>query len=160
MKKRILFTVIIVGIMTVSSLKAQFSIGPGLLYGTKIEQPGLSATADYDFNKMWGAMASYTYFIPKNSLDWWALDFNAAYNCYAQSDKSKLYVLAGLNLLYYKYPSVAGYVGSNSLSYTSVNVGAEWKLGIGKKMDLVPEAIYTFGNANYFRFGVKVMFGL
>lgn len=160
MKRRLFFTVIIIGVITVSSLKAQLSVGPGVLYGTKIEQAGISATGHYDITKMFGVMAGYTYFIPKNSLDWWSLDFDATYNCYTQSEKSKLYALAGLDLLYYKFPTSAGYVGSNSLSYTGVNVGAGWKLGIGHKMDLVPEVRYTLGNANYLRFGAKLMFGL
>lgn len=146
--------------MTVSSLKAQFSIGPGIHYGTQIEQIGISANANYDFTDKFGVMGGYTYFLPKNSLNWWALDFDGTYSFLSLSDKSKLYALAGLNLLYYKYPAIGDYVGSNSLSYTGVNIGAGWKLRLGKKMDLVPEVRYTFGNADYLRFGVKLMFGL
>ena len=174
--------------MTVSSLKAQFSVGPGVLYGTKIEQVGISANASYDFTAKCGAMAGYTYFFEKNSLKWWALDFDGTYSFASLNDKSKFYALAGLNLLYYQYPdlnytaamvgnaslrgldispnkvmgvaAIAANVGTSSISYTGVNIGAGWKLGISKKMDLVPEVRYTLGNANYLRISVKLMFGL
>jgi hypothetical protein len=154
MKKRVLFTVIIVGIIAVSSVKAQFSIGPGVGYVTKTQTIMLSANVNYDLPRMFGVMADYNYIFPeRSSYKWWSLDFDGTYSFADLIDKSKLYGLAGLNLLYYKYP---GY----NFSYTGVNIGAGWKFGIENKMDLVPEVRVTFGSISYVRVGVKLMFSL
>jgi outer membrane immunogenic protein len=165
MKKIIFLAVLIVGIGSASSLKAQFSIGPGVLYGTQIEQLGLSANASYDFMNKIGVMADYTYFFKKNSFEWWTLDLDGTYTFLSMGDLSRLYALAGINMLYYTYPALEGlYSSSGSKSYTGINIGAGWKIGMGKKIHLIPEVRYTFvsvGSASgYARFGVKLMFGL
>jgi hypothetical protein len=165
MKERIIFTAVIIGILSLSSLKAQFSIGPGVLYGTQIEQTGLSANASLEFLNKIGVMGDYTYFFKKNSLEWWALDVDGTLTFFSIGDLSRLYALAGLNMLYYSYPGSGGlYASSGSKTYTGLNIGAGWKIGLGKKMHLVPEVRYTFANvvgaSGYARFGVKLMFGL
>lgn len=73
---------------------------------------------------------------------------------------SNLFVLAGLNSIYFKYPSgIGSYTGIyNKLN--GMNIGVGCKLGMWNRMDVIPELRYTFGDINYFRFGVKLMFGL
>jgi outer membrane receptor protein involved in Fe transport len=167
MKKRILFTLLTVGLISVSSLKAQFSIGPGVVYATEIENIGISANLNYDFSEKWGAMAGYTYFFEKeesgstgygtitNSVKYWTLDFDGTYTL-SNKDKSRLYVLAGLNMMYWDYGD-----GETSTSDAGFNLGAGWRYKLGKKMDLVPEARYTIRQGyGYFRIGVKLMLGL
>lgn len=164
MKKRILFTLMIAGVLTVSSLKAQFSIGPGVHYATFIQTSGVSANANYDFTKKFGAMAGYARFFEKTNLEskdensWWALDADVTYNLLSLSDKIKLYALAGLNVLYWKYSNEP----NRDESETGLNVGAGCKFGIWKKMYLVPEVRLTIHDESdgFFRFGVKLMFGL
>ena len=158
MKKRFLFTVIIIGIMTVSSVKAQFSIGPGVLYGTKIETFGISANANYDITEKFGAMADYTYFFEKNSVNWWSLDLNGTYTFFKHN--VEWYALAGLDLLYYKVKVGTLYTASSSSSYSGVNIGTGWKIKINDKIKLVPEWRYTISNYGYFRFGAKLMFSI
>ncbi len=160
MKKRFLFTLIILLIVTVSTVKAQFSIGPGVIYGTKIKQLGLTANVAYDMTKKWGLMADYTYYFPKNSLNWWSLDFDARHNICSMNDKNSIYALAGLNLLYYKVPNSSDYLGSPNVNYTGLNIGAGWKIALKEKINLIPEARFTFGNLDYLRLGVKLMFTL
>lgn len=160
MKKHILFTLIILGIVATTSVKAQFSIGPGVLYGTKIEQLGLSANVNYDISHKFGVIADYSYWFPKNSLNWWSLDFDGTYNFYTLNDKNSLYALAGLDLLYYKVPSGGIYGGSSNYNYSGLNIGAGWKVLLSNKMNLIPEVRYTLGDVNYFRVGVELMFGL
>jgi outer membrane immunogenic protein len=165
MKKCILFTVFIIGIMSVSPLKAQFSIGPGMVYGSQIEQVGLSANAGFDFLRF-GVIGDYTYFFKKNSLEWWTLDLDGTLNLLGLGNLTKLYALAGLNMLYYTFPGTGGSygTGSGSKNYSGFNIGAGLKVGLGKKMHLVPEVRYTFvsleSSSGYARIGVKIMFGL
>jgi outer membrane immunogenic protein len=166
MYKKILFSIVIIGIMTVSSLKAQISVGPGILYGTKIESAGISANAGFDITKKISVLAAYGYFLDKepysdgSNSNWWTIDADAAYKFCKMSDKSSLFVLAGVNLIYFKYASSMGNYTGIYNRLTGANIGAGWKLGMGNKMDLVPEVKYTFGDFNYLRFGVKLMFGL
>ena len=154
MKKRFLFIVIIIGIMAVSSVKAQFRIGPGIGFVTETKSLMLYGSANYDLPKNFGVMASYNYIFAKTtSHKWWGLDLDGTYTFVSQNEKGKLYALAGFNLLYQSYP---GY----NFNYTGLNIGAGWREGIGNKIELVPEARITLGNLSYVRLGIKLMFGL
>lgn len=162
MKKLIPFSILIISIMSFSSLKAQLSFGPGVVYGTNIGSPGFSASGSFDVTNKIAILASYGYFLnPYQFVDgsnshWSTVDLDAAYKCYKMSDRSDLYVLAGVNVLYGKAASsIAEY---NTL--TGANIGVGWKINIGNKLDLMPEAKYTIGDFNYLRFGVKLMFGI
>jgi len=154
MKNRYLFTVIVIGIMTVSAAKAQFRIGPGLGYVTETKTLMLTASANYDLAKNFGVMAGYDYiFARTSSHKWWGLDLDGTYTFVRENEKGKLYVLAGLNLLYQSTP---GY----NYNYTGVNLGVGWRLALGEKMELVPETRVTIGNLSYLRLGLKLMFNL
>lgn len=145
--------------MAVSSVKAQFSIGPGIFYGTKINTVGISANANYDFNDKCGAMADYTYFFPKNSVNWWTLDLDGTYTYFKHN--VEWYALAGLDIFYASYKSGSIYGSSSSSSSNAgFNIGIGWKIKITDKIKLVPEWRYTFNNDGYFRFGAKLMFGI
>jgi hypothetical protein len=154
MKKRFLFTVIIIGIMTSFSLKAQFKVGPGVGYITETRSVMLTASANYDFPKNFGVMADFDYIFARTATHkWWGLDLDGTYTFDRKNERGKLYVLAGLNLLYQSYP---GY----NFNYTGANIGVGWRLAIGDKMELVPESKITIGELSYLRLGLKLMFGL
>jgi len=154
MKKHFVFTVIILGIMAASSVKAQFRVGPGFGYITETKTLLLSASANYDFSENFGAMVDYDYIFAKTSSHkWWGLDFDGTYTFISQNEKGKLYVLAGLNSLHQSY-------SGHNFSYTGVNIGAGWRKDIGNKMELVPEAKITIGELSYLRLGLKLMFSL
>ncbi len=156
MKKGIFFAVMILGIMTASSLKAQFSVGPGVVYGTKIETIGVDGVVHYAFPNKIGVMAGYTYFFEKDHVTWSAIDVDATYDFYSMDDKGSLYALAGVNFIHSKVKVLGTEVTGND---TGVNVGAGWKIAMGA-MSLVPEVRYTFGGGDYLRVGVRLMFGL
>jgi len=154
MKKLFSFSVIIIGIMAVSTVKAQFRIGPGLGFVTETKTLMLSASANYDLAKNFGLMAGYDYIFAKTSSHkWWGLDLDGTYTFVRENEKGKLYALAGLNLLYYSYPG-------SSFNYTGVNIGVGWRLALGDKLELVPETRVTLGNLSYLRLGLKIMFCL
>lgn len=178
MKKRFLFTVIIIGIMAVPSLKAQFRIGPGLGFVTETRTLLVSASANYDLSQNFGVEAGYNYIFPKTSTHkWYGLDLDGTYTFVRENEKGKLYVLAGLNLLHYSYPSVNSSTtvkssvavysseevnssGAYSHSYIGANIGVGWRLAIAGKMELVPETVVTIGELSYLRLGLKLMFSL
>jgi hypothetical protein len=152
MKKSIFFAALIIGIMSASSLKAQFSIGPGFFYASSNAAGGIGlvANGNYDITEKFGAMADYTYYLTSGSKKWWSLDVDGTYVFFKKS--VEWYALAGLDFLYYKAPS------GNSYNYTGVNIGVGWKVTISDKIKLVPEWRYTFGTPNYLRLGAKLMF--
>jgi hypothetical protein len=157
MKKGIFFAVMILGIMTVSSVKAQFSVGPGVVYGTNIETIGVDGVVHYAFPNKIGLMAGYTYFFEKDNVNWSAIDVDATYDLYSMGDRGSVYALAGVDFIHSKVKVLGANITGND---TGVNVGAGWRIAMGTKMSLVPEVRYTFGGGDYFRAGVRLMFGL
>ena len=154
MKKRFLFSVIVIGIMTVFSVNAQLRVGPGIGYITETRTFMLSASAYYDLSKNFGVTADYSYiFANTSSHKWWGFDFDGTYTFVRPNEKGKLYVLAGFNLLNQKYS------GNNS-NYSGVNIGVGWRLKIRDKLELVPESKITLGSLSYLRLGLKLMFSL
>lgn len=139
--------------MAVSSLKAQFRVGPGLGFVTETRTLLLNASANFDLPANYGLLGEYNYIFAKTSSNtWWGLDLCGTYTFVNLKALGKLYGLAGLNLL---YRTNNGYKSN----YTGVDVGAGYRVGIGN-MELVPEAIITVGSLSYLRLGVKLMFGL
>lgn len=157
MKKGIFFAVMILGMMTVSSVKAQFSVGPGVVYGTQIETIGVDGVIHYAFPNKIGIMGGYTYFFEKSHETWSAIDVDATYDLYSMGDRGSLYALAGVNFLHNKVKVAGVSVTGND---TGFNLGAGWRIGMGTKASLVPEVRYTFGGGDFLRVGVRLMFGL
>jgi len=157
MKKGVFFAVMILGIMTVSSLKAQFSVGPGIVYGTEIKTIGVDGVVHYAFPGKIGLMGGFTYFFEKDHVTWSAVDVDATYDFYKMGDNGSLYALAGVDFLHSKVKVGAIEATGND---TGVNIGAGWKISMGTKASLVPELRYTFGGGDFLRVGVKLMFGL
>ncbi|MBN2820747.1 MAG: outer membrane beta-barrel protein [Bacteroidales bacterium] len=154
----------------ISEAGAQISVGPGVVFGTDINNVGFSANGKYEFNEKWSAAPSFTYFLKKNYTNWSALDLDANYQITELENIGSLYAIGGLNLTFWKvkydydfdlgeYGSY-GDSGSVSGSEAGVNLGIGLNVPMGEKLALAPELRYTLGGANYLRFGVKVMFAL
>ena len=62
-----------------SEAKAQISAGGGIVYGTDINNIGISLNGNYEINEKWSAAPSFTYFLKKDYVTWSALDLDANY---------------------------------------------------------------------------------
>jgi len=167
MKNFIKSLVFIFTFFLVSQVNAQFSAGPGLVYGTGIDNIGFSANGKYEINEKWSAAPSFTFFLKKNYVNWSALDLDANYQITELENIGSLYAIGGLNMTFFKIKydyDFGEWGGSGSDSYTGsdvgVNIGAGLNIMLSEKMAIAPEARYTFGGANYFRIGAKLMINL
>lgn len=170
MKK--LFTVLTIAVLffTGYNAKAQISVGPGVVFGTDINNVGFSANGKYEFNEKWSAAATFTYFLKKDYVNWSALDLDANYQITDIENIGGLYAIGGLNLTFWKvkydYDFDFGEYGTYSDSGSAtgsdagINLGIGLSVPLGEKLAIAPEIRYTLGGANYLRAGVKVMFGL
>jgi hypothetical protein len=170
--KNLLKVVICVAVVvfSFSTTKAQISVGPGLVYGTDINNIGFSINGKYEFNEKWAAAPSFTYFLKKDDLTWSALDFNANYQFTEIENIGGLYGIGGLGLTFWGFDSketgldefAEFYGGSLDTNTTElgVNLGLGLNIATTEKLAIAPEIMYTFGGTNYLRIGVKVMFGL
>ena len=101
MKKSIFFLTVF--LIAIGTLQAQIKVGPGLCFGTDIDNLGISANVIYDFNESWSAAPSFTYFLPKNNVNWSVLDLDANY-VFANVEKlGKVYALAGLGITFWSF---------------------------------------------------------
>ncbi|SHF65136.1 hypothetical protein SAMN05444274_10758 [Mariniphaga anaerophila] len=167
-----LFTLLFASILffAVPEAGAQISVGPGVVFGTDINNIGFSVNGKYDFNEKWSAAPSFTYFLKKDFVNWSALDLDANYQLTQIENIGGLYALGGLNFTFwkikYEYDYDLGEYGdfAGTLDGTGSDVGLNLGLGLnipaGEKLAIAPEVRYTLGGANYLRLGVKVMFGL
>ena len=64
MNKKVITLILI--LFSSISLKAQISVGGGLVYGTEIENIGISVNGLYEVNETWKAAPTFTYFLEKN----------------------------------------------------------------------------------------------
>jgi opacity protein-like surface antigen len=160
------FLVLIV-VFSFSEAKAQMSVGPGVVYGTGINNIGFSINGKYEFNKKWSAAPSFTYFLKKDYVNWSSLDLDANYQFTTLENVGSLYAIGGLNMTFFKvnYEVDLGdyggdFDGSVSGSDFGVNLGIGLAVSVSEKLAVAPEIRYTLGGANYARIGVKVMFNL
>lgn len=145
-----------------SGLKAQISGGLGLVYGTNINNIGISVNGNYEFNEQWSAAPSFTYFFKKDYLSWSILDLDVNYQFSELENIGKLYAIGGLNMTFFKLDydlGILGYGGTVTGSDAGLNLGIGLSVPVSEKMLLAPEIKYTVGGANFLRFGAKVMLG-
>lgn len=146
---------------------AQFKVGGGLNYATKISTLGISAQGAYDFTEEWGATASFTYYLEKDNASYSSIDVNANYTFTEIENVGKMYGIAGINhfmvsvdtpKVSYEGIDVGG--GSYTDSKTGVNLGLGLKMDLSEKMLLCPELIYSSAYEGRISFGAKLMFKL
>lgn len=162
--------VAILFIMVVTNINAQISVGPGVVFGTDINNIGFSINGKYEFNEKWSAAPSFTYFLKKDYVNWSALDLDANYQITEIENIGGLYAIGGLNLTFWKVKYDVDYdmgeygsfsdSGSANGSDAGINLGIGLNVPMGDKLALAPELRYTLGGANYLRAGVKIMFSL
>jgi hypothetical protein len=157
---------IVLFVFVITEASAQITVGPGIVYGTDINNIGISANGKYVFTEKWSAAPSFTYFLKKNGLNWSALDLDANYQLSEIENLGSLYAIGGLNVTFFKFKYDADfgewgdYSSSVSGSDAGVNLGLGLNVAATEKFALAPEIRYTLGGGNYLRIGVKVMFGV
>lgn len=152
--------------LVVTEASAQISVGGGIVYGTDINNIGISINGKYEFNEKWSAAPSFTYFLKKNYVNWSALDLDANYQITEIENLGGLYAIGGLNMTFYKikYDFNFGEYGSSNGSVTGSNAGLNLGLGlnipVSEKLKIAPEIKYSISSGSYLRAGVKIMFGI
>ena len=145
------------------SLRAQISVGGGLVYGTEIENIGISVNGLYEVNETWKAAPTFTYFLEKNYVNWSVLDLDAHYNLTEIENIGNLYALGGLSFTFWSWDDSYNW-GIPGLDLNGTEVGVNLGMGIRKnineKLFLTPEIRYTLGDADYLRISIKIFFSL
>jgi hypothetical protein len=145
--------------------KAQMSAGGGLVFGTGINNIGISVNGKYDFTEQWSAAPAFTYFFKKDGLTWMILDLDANYMIAEFDGVGGLYGIGGLGMTFahYKIDADLGAWGDYSTSGTTttvgLNLGAGLNIPLGDNMAIAPELKFTIANGSFFRIGAKFMFG-
>lgn len=152
-------------ILVVTEASAQISVGGGIVYGTDINNIGISANGKYEFNEKWAAAPAFTYFLKKNYVNWSALDLDANYQITELENIGGLYAIGGLNMTFYKIKinGLSEFMGgSDSVtgSNTGLNLGVGLNFAASEKFIIAPELKYTISSGSYLRAGVKIMFGI
>ena len=162
MKTFVKFFFVAMILFSFSGLKAQFSGGLGLVYGSNINNIGITLNGHYEFNEQWSAAPAFTYFLKKDYVSWSALDLDVNYQFSELENIGKLYGIGGLNMTFYKWDydfGIYGDGGSVTGSEIGLNLGIGLSVPVSEKMLVAPEIKYTVGGANYLRIGAKVMLG-
>lgn len=166
MKKLFKVFIAVILFFAVAEASAQISAGPGVVYGTDINNIGFSLNGKYEFNESWAAAPSFTYFLKKDYVNWSALDLDANYQLTNIENVGGLYAIGGLNMTFYKvkYELDFGEYGDFSDSATGSDAGVNLGLGLNvvtsEKLAIAPEIKYTISSGGYLRIGAKIMFGL
>jgi len=155
MKNLLKAVVVILVLFSFSEAKAQISAGVGAVYGTEINNLGISMHGKYQITNEWSAAPSFTYFLKKNSLSWSSLDLDANY----QISDAGLYLIGGLNMTFFSIDTDDTFFEGVNLSGTDTgfNIGAGMNFEINDGLVFAPEARYTLGGGNYLRIGLKLM---
>ncbi len=165
MKNLLKVAICLVVVFSFSEAKAQMSAGGGIVYGTDINNIGISVNGKYEFNEKWAAAPAFTYFLKKDYVNWSALDLDANYQITEIENIGGLYAIGGLNMTFYKIKidGLSEFMGGDDSvtgSDAGVNLGVGLNLAASEKFVIAPELKYTISSGGYLRAGVKIMFGL
>jgi opacity protein-like surface antigen len=171
MKKLFITSCAILGLMltfntTSFAQEGRIQIGPSLVYGTEIEQPGIAVDGYYTINEQFRAGLGLTYFFPNDfaggEVKWFGIDINGNYIFYNE-DQLMAYGLAGINIISASvdFDGAVEGSGTNTNSETGLNLGAgvEYALDFG---NLFGELKFggIGGDANQIVIGAGVRFDI
>lgn len=139
MKKILCIGVLIFGIIitagtTTKAQEGQIQIGPGLMYGSQIENLGIKVDGYYTIDDQFRAGVDLAYYFPDNNTfgnteittNYFAVNLNGNY-IFITEKEFMAYALAGINILSI---SSSGGGGSASTSETGLNLGAGIEYGL------------------------------
>lgn len=151
------FLMVVIALST-QETNAQVKAGVGMAFGSEIEQVGIQGDLHYRLSNVPAIQlgGGFTYYFPKNSRDFYEVNFNGAYILYEEF-MFKSYGYTGLN---YSHSSVEleGSDISDGAFGLNVGVGAEYDFG----------GLLAFGDLKYvisefdqpvFSIGLRVPFG-
>lgn len=139
-----------------NELKAQFSLGGGIAYGTEIKELGIQARGIYTINEQWRGGADFVYWLVGDGVTSWELNANGHY--VFTEDDFLAYGLAGLNLA-----SVSvdlGPFGSASETEIGLNLGVGGQLKFSDAISGIAEIKYTIGGYDQLGLSAGVLFSL
>lgn len=118
------FAILAIGTTSIVAQEGLITVGPGLAYGSEVENLGIKVDGYYTINEQFRAGLDLTYYLPdsENGVDvnYFGFNINGHYIFYNE-DGLTAYGLAGINILRIKVEA-NGF--SNSDSETGLNLGA------------------------------------
>lgn len=140
-----------------AEIKAQFSLGPGLAFGTDVDEIGIQVRAINSFTDQWRGGADIIYYLDGiKDFSIWEINLNAHY-VYAGADKFNAYALAGFNILLFS-TSILG--ESSTATEAGLNLGTGGQYFISENTSLLAELKYTISDLNQLVIGLGVQFQL
>lgn len=127
------------------------TVGLNVSYGTEIENIGVGVKGQYYITDAICTEASFDYFLKKDGLSMWDVNFNAHY-LFPIGDKMKIYPLAGLSYTNWKYSLDEREVlvddddTSDSVGKFGVNLGGGFQYDLTESMIFNAEVKYQLIN--------------
>lgn len=174
MKKLLITCCAVLGLLltfntTSLAQEGRIQVGPGLAYGSEVENLGISVDGYYTINEQFRAGAALIYYFPDKeefsggeiTANYFSIDLNGNYIFHSE-DQLMAYGIAGLNILSVSVDSdIDGASGSSSESELGLNLGAgaEYAMDFG---NLFGEIKYAGlgGDADQLVLGVGVRFDI
>lgn len=154
MKKIILLAALFI-VMTANAQKGAQSAGAQLSYGSEIENLGVGVHYTYNITDQITLAPSFNYFLEKDKVNMWDLNFDAHYN-FALKENIVAYPLAGLT-----YTVFDNDFTDSSDGYFGINLGGGIAYDISETIVLGAELKYqirTGDGENEVFFAVKASY--
>lgn len=165
--KRKLFLAALAVMSMIGVSNAQVFVGPALIYGTNINEPGLQASGYYkipNIQKLWVGGDISFYMAHKFQPYWkegmWEINANAHYVFYDKKGLSA-YGLGGLNFTTFSFKPYSGYALTYGPNYSSTHLGLNLGVGGTKNMkfgDIFAEIKYVATTYDHLAIGAGVQF--
>lgn len=156
------FIILLFGSTNVFAQEGTIVVGPGLAYGSEVENLGIKVDGYYTINEQFRAGLDFVFYLPEdlgNGVDanYFGFNINGNYIFYSE-DELMAYGLAGINILRVK---IKGNGNSFSDSETGLNLGAgiEYAQSFGSLFGELKLAGLG-GDADQFVIGAGVRFGI
>jgi hypothetical protein len=149
-----------IGIGTISA-QNEIQVGGSLGYSTRIASVGIGIDGVYHINDKISAAGNFTYYFEKDLVSWMTIDANVHYNL-TELENSKVYGLAGLDILIGSVNIDMGIMGNYSSSFTDVglNLGAGINHTLTDKISLLGEAKFVLIAGTYINVRAGILYNL
>lgn len=144
-------------LLLTTETRAQLSIGPGIAFGTDVDELGIQVRGIYSITDQWRAGADIIYYLDSiKDFSIWEINLNAQY-VFTDAAQLKAYALAGFNILLFS----DSFFGENSTSTEAgLNLGVGGQYLFSDKVSGLAELKYTLSDLDQLVIGLGIQFHL
>ncbi len=144
---KILSAIALLSVFFSTESNAQFELGGGLVFGTDVEELGITVDGNYYFDENWSISPNFTIFFAEDPINFFTINVDGRYNFEVGPSPTIVYPLGGLNLAIVSVEDT-GFGDDDSDTELGINLGGGVNHFFNSNFGILGELKFVIGDAD------------